>query len=219
MFPLRSLACVALSMTFALVAAQPAEADIVRLTSGRLIKVEAVRFEGDVAVMQMAGGGEVHTPSTLVAAVIPDEVHWARAAALDALASSPTAAGPRLTGAVVRALVDRVARRVGLDSRLAHAIVSAESNYEPLAISARGAMGLMQITAPVAGNYAVRDPYDPEQNLEAGMRHLVGLLKKFGMAGAIAAYNAGAGAVSRYGGVPPYSETQSYVRRVLASMP
>jgi soluble lytic murein transglycosylase-like protein len=76
----------------------------------------------------------------------------------------------------------------------------------------------MQIMPPVAGVYRVRDPYDPEQNLEAGMRHLLELMRRFGTTGALAAYNAGAGAVRRWGGVPPYRETQYYVQRILTLM-
>ena len=110
--------------------------------------------------------------------------------------------------------------RVGLDVRLAQAVVQVESNYEPLAISPRGAMGLMQIMPTVARTYAVRDPYNPAENLEAGMRHLRALLKRYGvdLRRALAAYNAGEGAVSRYGGVPPYRETQAYVSRIMASI-
>ncbi len=77
-------------------------------------------------------------------------------------------------------------------------------------------MGLMQIMPAVARQYGLADPFDPEKNLEAGMRHLRTLLGRFDRSRALAAYNAGAGAVARYGGVPPYRETQDYVRRISA---
>jgi soluble lytic murein transglycosylase-like protein len=80
-------------------------------------------------------------------------------------------------------------------------------------------MGLMQIMPVVARQYAVNDPFDPEANLEAGMRHLRNLLGRMpDLRRALAAYNAGETAVTRYGGVPPYRETQSYVRRILTSL-
>jgi soluble lytic murein transglycosylase-like protein len=116
-------------------------------------------------------------------------------------------------------MVDRVANRVGVSPRLAHALVRVESNYDLLAVSHRGAMGLTQIMPAVARSYAVRDPYDPEQNLEAGMRHLRRLLAKYpDVRRALAAYNAGETAVSRYGGVPPYRETQLYVQRIMGAL-
>jgi soluble lytic murein transglycosylase-like protein len=145
-------------------------------------------------------------------------VPFARTVAIEALAASPTAAGVRLDAGAIHALVDRVALRVGLDPRLAHAVVSIESNYRPLAISPKGAMGLMQIMPVIVRQYGVDDPFDPEQNLEAGMRHLRSLLDRLTTRYALAAYNAGATAVARYGGVPPYRETQNYVQRVLAEL-
>jgi len=112
--------------------------------------------------------------------------------------------------------VDILAARVGIDVALAHAVVKVESNYRANAVSPKGAMGLMQLMPFVAKQYAVDDPFDPEQNLEAGLRHLRGLLDRLELKNALAAYNAGEGAVSRYGGVPPYRETQNYVKRIMA---
>ena len=124
-----------------------------------------------------------------------------------------------LDGAIhVDELVDQVAARVGLDRKLAHAVVHTESNYQPLAISPRGAVGLMQIMPTLVRQYGLDDPFDPAHNLEAGMRHLLSLLRRFDTRAALAAYNAGEGAVARYGGVPPYRETQNYVQRILAAM-
>jgi len=104
---------------------------------------------------------------------------------------------------------------VGLDDRLAQALVRAESNYQPFAISPKGAMGLTQIMPVIARQYDLADPFDPESNLRVGFSHLRRLLLRHGVRHALAAYNAGEGAVAQYGGVPPYRETEQYVRRVL----
>jgi soluble lytic murein transglycosylase-like protein len=196
----------------------PAGADVVRLTNGRIMTVESCRFDGESVVFIMRGGGEIRAPRDLVAELLPDEVPFARAVAIEALASSPAAQAPPLTSGTIRELVDRTAARVGLDNRLAHAVVRAESDYQPLAISPRGAMGLMQIMPVIAREYGVADPFDPESNLEAGMRHLRGLLQRFDLGRALAAYNAGEGAVRRYGGIPPYRETETYVRKIVAAL-
>jgi soluble lytic murein transglycosylase-like protein len=195
-----------------------AGADIVRLSNGRTMLVDSCRFEGEVAVLRMMGGGEIRAPRSLVEEILPEEVPRIAAMAVEALAASPTAAVPQLAAAAVRRLVDRVAARVGLDARLAHAVVRAESNYRPLAVSHKGAMGLMQLMPALARSYDLDDPFDPEANLEAGMRHLRRLLTKYDVRRALAAYNAGEGAVSRYGGVPPYRETENYVRQIMASL-
>jgi hypothetical protein len=197
--------------------ASPAAADIVRLAHGRTLIVDACRFEDDRVVLILPGGGEVRAARDLVVEILPEEVPRAREMALAALAASPSA-GRRLTEAAIRAMVDRIAARVGVDARLAHAVVQAESNYRPTAVSPKGAMGLMQLMPALARTYALDDPFDPERNLEVGLRHLRALLLKYDLRRALAAYNAGEGAVSRYGGVPPYRETQAYVQRIVASL-
>ncbi len=195
-----------------------ARAEIVRLKNGRTMTVDSCRFEGDTVVLELRGGGEIRAPRDLVAELLPDEVPFARTVAIEALAASPSAARPRLPLSAIRSLVDRVAAQVGLDNRLAHAVVRVESNYRPLAVSPKGAMGLMQIMPAVARTYAVHDPFNPEQNLEAGMRYLRDLLRRYDVRRALAAYNAGESAVLRYGGVPPYRETENYVRQILADL-
>ena len=94
-------------------------------------------------------------------------------------------------------------------------VISVESNFERHARSRKGAMGLMQLMPTTARQYAVGDPYDPRSNIEAGARHLRVLLDRFDVSLALAAYNAGEGAVLRFGGIPPYPETREYVRRIL----
>jgi soluble lytic murein transglycosylase-like protein len=208
---------VLLCTIFVIGAPAPAAADIVRLSNGLTLTVDHVQFDGEFAVFVMANGGTVRTLRSLILDVRPDENPGAREMALRALAASRAAGRPQpaLEALVVR--IDRAAARIGLDVRLAHAVVRAESNYRPLAVSPKGAMGLMQIMPVVAQQYAVRDPFDVDQNLDAGLRHLKRLLQRHStLSLALAAYNAGEGAVARYGRVPPYRETQDYVRKVMA---
>ncbi|WP_243123195.1 lytic transglycosylase domain-containing protein [Thermaerobacter sp. FW80] len=114
-------------------------------------------------------------------------------------------------------LADVAARRHGLDPALLRAVIEVESGWNPLARSPAGALGLMQLMPATARALGVTDPWDPWQNLEAGARYLRQQLERFGdIRLALAAYNAGPGAVQRYGDVPPYRETQAYVERVLA---
>lgn len=209
----RSLAFAALAVL--LFFAVPARAELVRFTNGRVLSVASCRFEGDVVVMEFWAGGEVRAPRSLVDEIMPDEVPRARAVALEALErSAVSSAAPSL--GEIRAMIDRLAPKFGVPRDLAHAVVRVESNYEPTAISPKGAMGLMQLMPAVAAQYGVRDPFEPEANLSAGLRHLRGLLDRFGLAIGLAAYNAGEGAVNRYGGLPPYRETENYVRKIMA---
>jgi soluble lytic murein transglycosylase-like protein len=114
--------------------------------------------------------------------------------------------------------VQAAAREHGVDAALIHAVISAESGYNPLARSAKGARGLMQLIPETAARYGVQNAFDPRQNIDGGTRYLKDLMAMFGndMRLALAAYNAGEGAVMRYGAVPPYQETLNYVPKVLA---
>jgi soluble lytic murein transglycosylase-like protein len=108
------------------------------------------------------------------------------------------------------------AERNGLDESLIRAVIHAESAYQPEAVSPKGAQGLMQLMPATQQLLDVTDPFDPAENIDGGARHLSDLLREFkgDRTLAAAAYNAGAGAVQKYGGVPPYDETREYVRRV-----
>ena len=112
-------------------------------------------------------------------------------------------------------LIEPLAVQHGVHPGLVRAVVEVESNYEPAARSRKGAMGLMQLMPATARRYALANPYDPRGNLDAGIRHLRSLLDRYDLRLALAAYNAGEGAVRRYGGVPPFAETRGYVSRVL----
>lgn len=108
------------------------------------------------------------------------------------------------------------AREFGVEEAIVRAIIHAESAYNPTALSRAGAQGLMQLMPPTAARFGVSDSYDASQNIRGGVQYLAWLLKRFNgdLTLAAAGYNAGEGAVDRHGGVPPYSETQYYVRRV-----
>jgi len=112
------------------------------------------------------------------------------------------------------------AAEAGLEASLVKAVAQVESGLDPRAVSPKGARGLMQLMPQTASDYGVSDPFDPLQNLRAGAGHLRNLLDDFDgdLTLALAAYNAGASAVRRHGGVPDFRETRDYVRRVLARL-
>jgi len=111
-----------------------------------------------------------------------------------------------------------VAARHGVDPRLVEAVIRVESGGNPRAVSPKGAQGLMQLMPERASELGVQNPFEPRQNLEGGVRHLRDLLNRFGgdLRLALAAYNAGEEAVRAHNGIPPYRETQEYVRKILA---
>jgi len=113
-------------------------------------------------------------------------------------------------------LIHHTANRFQVDPQLVHAIIKVESEYNPRAVSRKGAMGLMQLVPATAQRFGVANPFDPKQNLEGGVTYLRYLLNLFGgdLALSLAAYNAGENAVLRRGGIPWIAETQSYVRKV-----
>lgn len=112
--------------------------------------------------------------------------------------------------------IDRLAALHGVDRALVQAVIHAESAYNPQARSRVGAQGLMQLMPQTAAELGVGNPFDPDQNIDGGVRYLAMLLKRYqgDVRLATAAYNAGPGAVQEYGGVPPYAETQAYVKRI-----
>ena len=117
--------------------------------------------------------------------------------------------------ALVR-MVDAIAERHAVDRDLVHSMIRVESNYNPLAVSDKGALGLMQLIPSTARRFGVLDSFNPAQNVEGGVLYLKYLLDHYNgnQRMALAAYNAGEGTVERFGGVPPFAETRSYVKRV-----
>jgi soluble lytic murein transglycosylase-like protein len=182
-------------------AGSPASAEIALLSSGLTMKLESHRVEGETVVLALKGGGEIGLPRSAVRGFVPDEV-------VDEMSRSE---------GDLRALAAEVARRHGLDPDLVLAVVGVESAFRPEAVSPKGAQGLMQLMPQTSAALGVHDALDPAANLDAGVRHLGSLLTLYGgdVSRALAAYNAGEGAVARHGGIPPYRETRAYVRRVL----
>ena len=121
-----------------------------------------------------------------------------------------------LTQREIDAAIEKAASRHNVDPNLVRALVKVESNFNPNAVSRKGAMGLMQLMPQTARQLNLKNPFDPQQNIDAGVRHLKQLLQSYGgdVRLSLAAYNAGSGAVSRSRGVPNFSETRNYVRRI-----
>ena len=179
-----------------------ARAEIALLANGQTLKLDGHRVEDGLVVLRLKGGGEMSVPPATVQGFVPDEV-------LDELAVPP--------GGDLRQAAAAAARRHGLDPELVIAVVSVESGFRAQALSPKGAQGLMQLMPGTAASLGVEDAFDPEQNLDGGVRHLGQLLAQYDgdVERALAAYNAGEGAVHRHHGVPPYRETRAYVKKVL----
>jgi hypothetical protein len=184
-----------------------ARAELVFLASGRTMTVQSHRFDGDLVVLKLRGGGEITCAASTIDRIAPDDIVLPEPRA----EGSTEAIGPVPYGEII----DEAASRVGVDARLVRAVIQVESAYQASARSRKGAMGLMQLMPETARRYAVANPYDPGSNIDAGIRHLKTLLDRFELSLALAAYNAGEAAVERFRGIPPYAETQNYVRQVL----
>ena len=178
--------------------------------AGLLVAVAAATAHGEELLYYVDGGEVVitNTPSRPDVKIVPGFGERVRAAR------------GKLAPSRFDVIIDHVSRQVGIDPDLIKSVAYVESALDPSAVSPKGAMGLMQLMPATAESYGVRNPFDPHENLLAGARHLQGLLDEFGgdLTLALAAYNAGAGAVYRYRGVPAYAETQAYVKKVRSKL-
>lgn len=198
-----------------------ASAEIVFLTSGRTLSVKEHKTEGDSVILSLRAGGDVTCDKSLIEKIVADEVPHP-----DPLPPAPAVEEPAPQAAAERgallkdtayaAIITAAAQAHGVDPILVQALIQVESNYQPRARSSKGAMGLMQLMPSVAREYKVKNAYDPKANIDAGIKKLKGLIDKWGVDLALAAYNAGEGAVMRFNGIPPYRETQNYVTKILS---
>jgi soluble lytic murein transglycosylase-like protein len=163
------------------------------------------------------GGAPAAAPAAVPAATgatgFQGELQRAQAGQASAATAGPAGGSPtRFDGEI-----NAAAARHGVPAALLKGLIRAESNFDPNAKSPAGASGLTQLMPGTAAGLGVTNPLDPKQAIEGGAKYLAQQLKAFGgdVQKALAAYNAGPGAVQRYGGIPPYTETQNYVKRVL----
>ena len=215
----KRLALCLLMSAFALGSVTRVTADQLFFTNGRMMSVKDYRIEGDLVTVTLRNGGQASFDKAVVSDIKPDEmpeeVMAVVPAAPVAVTQSAKAAHAPLDARPFADLIDTVALKHGVDPELVHAVVQAESNYRADAKSGVGARGLMQVMPATAKDFGIRNLYDPHNNLEAGVQYLKFLLARFDMKHAIAAYNAGPGAVRKYKGIPPFRETQQYVKKVL----
>jgi len=179
-----------------------ARADFAVLRSGLRLHITGYERVGDRVRLTM-GGGTVDLPATDVVAFEPEDVFPPNPA-------EPPPAGP--FGKFIR----DAAEKHGVDEKLITHVIAAESNFNPRAVSRKQALGLMQLLPTTAARYSVGNVFDPAQNIDGGTHYLKDLLERYSgnLALTLAAYNAGPENVERYRGVPPFTETRSYVRRI-----
>jgi soluble lytic murein transglycosylase-like protein len=191
--------------------AQPAAAELVYFSTGRTLSIKSHHMDGESLVLVLRAGGEVTCSPSTIARIAPDEVPYPEDAPPPPVVVAPVTAVP------FGEIIDKVSAAQGVDAKLVRAVIQVESAYQQRAKSRKGAMGLMQLMPETARQYAIADPYEPESNIEGGIKHLKTLLQRFAqnVPLALAAYNAGEATVRRFGGIPPYPETRDYVSSIL----
>jgi soluble lytic murein transglycosylase-like protein len=195
----------------------PASAELIFFSETRSMSVKEHRFEGDRVIVTLRSGGEMTFDRSVIIRIAPDEVPYPEdtPAAATGQASPLTIGGTLIEKTAYDAIIEAASGRHGVPSRLLKAVIQVESAFQPRARSQKGAMGLMQLMPETARQYRAGNPYDPTTNIEAGTQHLKSLLARFELPLALAAYNAGESAVEKFGGIPPYAETQTYVAKIL----
>jgi len=188
-------------------AAPASRADYAILRSGTRLHITGCERVGDRVRLSVVGGVVEMAASELVT-VEPEDVFPAPAPA------------PAIPAGPFAALIRAAAVKDGVSEKLITHVISAESNFNPRAVSRKRAQGLMQLLPETAARYSVADVFDPAQNIDAGTRYLKDLLARYrgDLKLALAAYNAGPDMVERYGGIPPFPETQNYVKRITSEL-
>lgn len=188
-------------------AAPALRAEYVVLRSGQRLTVTGYQLLGDKYRFQL-NGGFIEIPAAEVITIEPEEVFTPIV-----VPSSPSALG---ANAHFGQFIQSASKRYNVDADLISSVIAIESNFNPKAVSRRNARGLMQLIPGTASRFGVQNIFDPRENIEAGTRYLGELLHRYDndLILALAAYNAGPQRVQKYGRVPPFAETQSYVRRV-----
>jgi len=203
----------------------PAQAELVIFTDGRVVKAAGYEVLGDSVEIRVRGGGSYEVDLTLVERIVDDEVEVSEVEVREVGGDEKVAYDlsynddrKPLFGSAYDAIIQAEALKHDIDASFVSAVIRAESNYQPQAISRKGARGLMQLMPATARRLAVRRPFDPASNVGGGVRYLKELLDRFHHRPelVLAAYNAGENAVSTYGGVPPYRETIGYVKKILS---
>jgi soluble lytic murein transglycosylase-like protein len=187
-------------------AAPATRADYAVLRSGLRLHITGYETSGD-RVRLTVDGGLIEVPADAILSVEREDVFPARPA-------DPPPTGP--FGNLIRA----AAEKHGVDEKLIEHVIAVESNFNPRATSRKQALGLMQLLPRTAARFSVANAFDPAQNIDAGTRYLKELLDRYSgnLPLALAAYNAGPEMVERYRGVPPFPETQKYVRQITARL-
>ena len=189
------------------ICAPAARADYAVLRSGARLHVTSYQVDGNQVRLTVAGGTIEILSSELIDVEPEDQFPAPPPADVD-------------FGVRYATFIRTSAQKHGVDEKLIAGVIQAESNYDAKAVSRKNALGLMQLLPSTAARYAVTNIFDPAQNIEAGTHYLKDLLEKYrgNVKFALAAYNAGPEMVDRYGGIPPFAETQHYVRSITAKL-
>jgi soluble lytic murein transglycosylase-like protein len=194
----------------ALAIAPTGAAQRVEFVDGRSMIVESLKLEGSFYLLFMDSSSSMAVPA--------DRVHTVKR--YEPASSLPEISVPAPwieVAGVYRTIIETAAGEHGIDPALVTAMIQIESNFDPYAVSRKGACGLLQLIPATAERFGVKDIFDPEQNVTGGVRYMRWLMDRFDNRTdfALAAYNAGEGVVKRYNGIPPYRETEAYVRKVM----
>ena len=203
-------------LCFVVPTAAPTSSEVVYFASGEVLPIAQHRIEDGEVVLELRAGGEVRWDPALIARIELDRSPRRgpdRPVELESIVAEERSG--RMLARPYGALIQQASEAHGVNPYLLHALIEVESQYNASAESPIGAMGLMQLMPALAAEYAVHDPFDPPSNIDAGTRHLRTLIDRYGIADALAAYNAGEGSVRRFDGIPPFPETYNYVNRIM----